>query len=185
MSLTYAISTGIKYRSQFNRYVFNFSNQLIVGMIYTTLIYLMGGTFIDLSPFFQLIFAIFAAAIVYILNTSMISIAVYLDSRHPAISFWKEQYSWLFPIYIGIGIVAAAFVFGYQHNPIIGSLLVVVPLLLLRVSQVQYVERTRDMVAELRKKNVDLEKYSDDISKLNEGLLDPLCRKTCEKDRTQ
>ena len=49
-----------------------------------------------------------------------------------------------------------------------------VPLLLLRVSQVQYVERTRNMVSELRQKNIDLEKYTDDITKLNEGLLDTL-----------
>jgi putative nucleotidyltransferase with HDIG domain len=53
-------------------------------------------------------------------------------------------------------------------------MLVLVPLILLRVSQVQYVDRTRDMVSELRKKNDALEKYSDQISKLNEGLLETL-----------
>jgi diguanylate cyclase (GGDEF)-like protein/putative nucleotidyltransferase with HDIG domain len=174
LSLTYAIILGLKHRSPFNRYIFNFSNQLLAGMIYTYIISLSGGSFIELSPFLQLIFAIFSAVIVYLLNTSMISIGVYLDSRQPVLSFWREQYSWLLPIYIGMGIVAAAFVFGYQQNPIIGSLLILVPLLLLRVSQVQYVDRTRDMVSELRKKNIDLENYSDDITKLNDGLLDTL-----------
>jgi putative nucleotidyltransferase with HDIG domain len=73
-----------------------------------------------------------------------------------------------------MGIVAAAFVFGYKHDPIIGSLLVIVPLLLLRISQVQYVDRTRGMVSEMREKNFDLEKYSEEITKLNDGLLDTL-----------
>ena len=122
----------------------------------------------------QLIFAIISAIIVYVINTSLISIGVYLDTRQPVFPFWKEHYSWLFPIYVGMGIVAAAFVFGYKHDPIVGSLLVIVPLLLLRVSQVQYVDRTRGMVSELRMKNTILEKYSDEITKLNDGLLDTL-----------
>jgi putative nucleotidyltransferase with HDIG domain len=73
-----------------------------------------------------------------------------------------------------MGIVAATFIFGYKHDPIVGSLLVIVPLLLLRVSQVQYVERTRNMVMELKEKTTTLQKYSDEITKLNDGLLDTL-----------
>ncbi len=174
LSLIYAISAGIKHRSPFNRIVFNFSNQLIVGMIYTAIIYLTGKRFIDSSTIMQLLLAVIAAVIVYGINTSLISIGMYLDTKQPTFSFWKEHYSWLFPIYVGMGVVAAAFVFGYKYDPLIGSLLVIVPLLLLRVSQVQYVERTRDMVSELRVKNIALEKYTDEITKLNDGLLDTL-----------
>ena len=174
LSLTYALSTSIKHHSPFNRTVFNFSNQLIAGMVYTTIIVMTGRSFVEMSTFMQLVFAIVAATVVYLLNTTFISVGMYLDSHQPSIEFWKQHYSWLFPIYVGMGIVAAAFVFGYKHDPIIGSLLVIVPLILLRVSQVQYVERTRGMVTELRKKNQELEKYSDEITKLNDGLLDTL-----------
>ena len=174
LSLTYAICTGLKNRSRFNRYVFNLSNQLIAGILYLFIIFLTGKSFTELSTLLQLALAVLSAIIVYALNTSFISIGVHLDSDQPAYHFWKQHYSWLFPIYVGMGVVAAAFVFGYIHDPFIGSLLVLVPLLLLRVSQVQYVERTREMVSELRKKNLDLEKYSDEITKLNEGLLDTL-----------
>jgi diguanylate cyclase (GGDEF)-like protein/putative nucleotidyltransferase with HDIG domain len=174
LSMAYAISTGIKHRSPFNRLVFNFSNQLIVGMIYTTIIYLTGKPFIESTTLMQLILAVIAAVIVYGINTSLISIGVHLDTHQPAFLFWKEQYSWLFLFYIGMGIVAAAFVFGYKYDPLIGSLLVIVPLLLLRVSQVQYVNRTRGMVSELRVKNAALEKYTEEITKLNDGLLDTL-----------
>ena len=174
LSMAYAISTGIKHRSPFNRLIFNFSNQLIVGMIYTTIIYLTGKPFIESPTLTQLILAVIAAVIVYGVNTGLISIGVHLDTHQSAFSFWKEQYSWLFPLYVGMGIVAAAFVFGYKYDPLIGSLLVIVPLLLLRVSQVQYVNRTRGMVRELRVKNTALEKYTDEITKLNDGLLDTL-----------
>ena len=174
LSLTYAISAGIKNRSPFNRYVFNFSNQLFVGVLYLTIIHLIGKSFAEVSTLMQLLLAVLSAVIVYAINTSFISFGVHLDSGQPVYRFWKQQYSWLFPIYIGMGIVAAAFVFGYKHDPIVGSLLVLVPLLLLRISQVQYVERTRDMVAELREKNRVLENNSIEIVKLNEGLLDTL-----------
>lgn len=174
LSLTYAISAGIKNRSPFNRYVFNFSNQLFVGILYLAIIRLTGKAFVEASTLMQLILAVLSAVIVYIFNTSFISLGVHLDSGQPIYQFWRQQYSWLFSFYIGMGIVAAAFVFGYKHDPIVGSLLVLVPLLLLRISQVQYVERTREMVAELREKNRVLENNSIEITKLNEGLLDTL-----------
>jgi putative nucleotidyltransferase with HDIG domain len=143
-------------------------------MIYTTIIYLTGIPFILSSTLEQLILSVIAAVIVYVVNTSLITIGVHLDTKQPLFPFWKEQYSWLFPNYIGMGVVTAAFVFGYKNDPLIGSTLVVVPLLLLRVSQVQYVERTRGMVSELRVKNTALEKNTDEITKLNDGLLDTL-----------
>ena len=174
LSLTYAISTGIKHRSSFNRYVFNFGNQLIAGMVYLTIIYLAGLSFVELSTLMQLAIAAMSAVVVYITNTSLISIGVHLDSGQDPYRFWKQHYSWLLPIYLGMGVVAAAFVFGYKHAPLIGSLLVIVPIFLLRVSQVQYVERTRGMVGELRKKTQELEKYTEEITKLNDGLLDTL-----------
>jgi diguanylate cyclase (GGDEF)-like protein/putative nucleotidyltransferase with HDIG domain len=174
LGLTYALVTGIKHQSRFNRYVFNFSNQLIAGMTYLIIIFITGRSFVDSPTTLQLGFAITAAIISFGINTGLITFGIHFETGEPVRKFWKENYSWLIFIYIGMGIVAAAFVFGYKHDPLIGSLLVIVPLILLRVSQVQYVERTRSMVGELRKKNNDLEIYSDEIAKLNEGLLDTL-----------
>jgi putative nucleotidyltransferase with HDIG domain len=73
-----------------------------------------------------------------------------------------------------MGIVADAFIFGYKQDAIMGTLLIIAPLLLLRLSQVQYVGRTRDLVTELRVKNLALEKNSAEITNLNDGLLDTL-----------
>ena len=174
LSFVYTLTTCIKHNSPFNRYIFNFSNQLIAGLLYLTIIFLTGNSYIEFPNLIQILLATMSIFIVYILNTGFISIGMYLDSRNPIFPFWKEHYSWLFPIYIGMGLVAAAFVFGYKHDPIFGSLLVVMPLLLLRISQVQYVDRTKAMVKEMRTKNTDLEKYTDEITKLNDGLLDTL-----------
>ena len=157
LSLAYALISGLKHHSPLNRYFFNFANQLLAGMLYLTIIFLTGNTYLSYSNLIQILLATMSILIVYILNTGLISIGMHIDSRKAIIPFWKEQYSWLFPTYIGMGIVAAAFVFGYKYDPIFGTLLVVSPILLLRVSQVQYVERTKTMVKDLRDKNTDLE----------------------------
>jgi putative nucleotidyltransferase with HDIG domain len=50
----------------------------------------------------------------------------------------------------------------------------VTPMLFLRLSQKQYVSRTREVVMELREKNQSLKKTSQEIADLNEGLLETL-----------
>jgi diguanylate cyclase (GGDEF)-like protein/putative nucleotidyltransferase with HDIG domain len=174
LSATYAIITGLIYHSPLSRIVFNFSNQLLAGMLYNMFILSSGQPFVEWSSLTQLIFAILSAVTVFFLNTSLITIGIHLDKGQPAISFWKEQYSWLFPIYISIGVIAAAVVFGYKHDPFIGPVLAIVPLLVLRYSQVQHVIRTQVMVRELRQKNTILEHNSEEINKLNTGLLETL-----------
>jgi len=174
LSTAYAIITGIRHRSPFNRYVFNFGNQLFAGMMYTILISFSGKSFIEWNTLMQLSFAVTSAAIVFYLNTGLITIGMHLDTGQPMFPFWKEQYSWLFPIYLGMGVVAAAFIFGFKYDLVVGSLLIAVPIFLLRLSQTQYVNRTSVMVSELREKNIILEKNTKEISRLNEGLLETL-----------
>jgi hypothetical protein len=77
---------------------------------------------------------------------------------------WKEQYAWLVTIYVGIGFITTIFIFGYREEGVLGALLMMAPLLLLRISQKQYVDRTREAVTELREKNIILEKNAEEIN---------------------
>jgi putative nucleotidyltransferase with HDIG domain len=73
-----------------------------------------------------------------------------------------------------MGLIAYALVFSYQIADLYGTLVVLVPLLLLRLSQIQYIDRTRSMVNEQKNKNYALEKSTQEIQRLNEGLLNTL-----------
>jgi putative nucleotidyltransferase with HDIG domain len=115
-----------------------------------------------------------SAAILYLSTTWLIAFGMSLDLKQPAQQIWKEQYSWLALHYVGIGFIAYALVFGYEKAQMIGMLLVVVPMILLRLSQKQYLDRTRQVVTELREKNQALEKSYKEINNLNEGLLETL-----------
>jgi putative nucleotidyltransferase with HDIG domain len=101
----------------------------------------------------------------------MVAIGMGLDLKQPSGQLWQEQFRWLAPYYLGIGLITYALIFGYKHDHITGLLLMVVSMFLLRVSQKQYIDRTREVVTELREKNQILKKNSEEITDLNEGLL--------------
>ncbi len=170
-SLVLAISLIIKYRSPFSRFVFNFSNHILAGTLSLGLILLAGNNFLGLNPLYQIILSLASAAILYFTTTWMVAFGMSLDLKQPALQIWKEQFSWLAPYYMGIGFITYALIFGYRYDHVTGLLLMVIPMILLRISQKQYVDRTRQVVAELRDKNQILKKNSEEIVELNEGLL--------------
>jgi diguanylate cyclase (GGDEF)-like protein/putative nucleotidyltransferase with HDIG domain len=173
-SLVIATALLLKYRSPFNRFVFNLSNHILAGSLSLVFVVVVGNDFMDLAPVYQIALSLISAAILYFTTSWMVAFGMSLDLKQPAKQIWREQYRWLAPYYLGIGFIAYALIFGYRHDHIIGLLLMVIPMILLRVSQKQYIERTRQIVTELRDKNQVLKKNSDEIVELNEGLLTTL-----------
>jgi diguanylate cyclase (GGDEF)-like protein/putative nucleotidyltransferase with HDIG domain len=171
VSLSLAVSLLIKYRSRFNRFVFNLCNHILAGTLSLTVVLLAGGNFIGLTSPHQLALSLISSAILFLTTTWMVTFGMSLDLKQPVRHLWMEQFSWLAPYYIGIGFIAYAMVFGYRHDHVTGLLLLVIPMILLRISQKQYVERTRQVVTELRQKNQMLQVNSEQIAELNEGLL--------------
>jgi putative nucleotidyltransferase with HDIG domain len=171
ISLVLAISLMIKYRSHFSRFVFNFSNHVLAGALSLAAMMPVGGNFMGLNPPFQIGLCLVSAAILFLTTTWMVAFGMSLDLKQPALYLWKEQFSWLAPYYLGIGFIAYAMVYGYRYDHVTGFLVMVIPMLLLRISQKQYIERTRQVVTELREKNEMMNRNSEEIVELNEGLL--------------
>ena len=174
-SALFAITAAIKFRSQFNRLVFNFSNHVFAGTIINIFIYLAGP---DVSnwkyPHLELIVVLVTSLILFVCTTIMVSIGIGLDHRQSPLAVWKEQYKWMAPYYLGIGFISFSLMFGYAYAGLLGIVTMVIPLVLLRISQAQYVEHTRAIVNEIRQKNQELEKASHEINEMNEGLLSTL-----------
>jgi diguanylate cyclase (GGDEF)-like protein/putative nucleotidyltransferase with HDIG domain len=170
-SLVLALSLLVKYRSQFSRFVFNLSNHVLSGVLVFGSVLLTGDSFLTLPIVNQIGISLVSAAILYLATTWMIALGMGLSLNQPASQIWKEQFSWLAPYYLGIGLITYALIFGYGHHHVIGLLIMAVPMVLLRFSQKQYLDRTREVVTELREKNQILQKNSEEISELNEGLL--------------
>jgi diguanylate cyclase (GGDEF)-like protein/putative nucleotidyltransferase with HDIG domain len=174
LSFVFAIVAFVKHRSSFNRLIFNISNQMIAGLIYTLLIARIGIPFTELNEVFQCMISLGAICIVYLSTTFTIAIAIGLDRGVSIRTIWKDQFSWLAPYYFAMGLVAYGLIFSYQKAGIFGTLVILVPLLLLRFSQKQYIDRTRNIVQQLREKNLALETSASEINDLNDGLLSAL-----------
>jgi len=122
----------------------------------------------------ELIIALAASFILFISTTTLISIGMGVDLKQSPYAIWKEQYQWMAPYYLGIGFISFALMFGYAYADLLGIFTMIIPMSLLRISQAQYVEHTRVVVSELRRKNQELENNSLEISQLNDGLLGTL-----------
>ena len=174
VSLAVAFALLIKHRSPISRFIFNFSNHMLAGTLSLALIATTGRDFLMWNPLAQLLFSLVSALILYLSSTWLIATGMSLDLKQPARQIWKEQFGWLTLYYIGIGLIAYTFVFGYKYDEVAGILLMGVPMVFLRLSQTQYINRTREVVMELREKNQILKKNSEEIAELNEGLLETL-----------
>ena len=173
-SLVLAVSLAIKHRSAFSRFIFNFSNHLISGNIIIGIILLAGGNFTELTLLFQLVLCLLTALSLYLFTTTLVSIGMSLDLKEPLLGTWKLHFGWLLPYYVGIGFISFTMIFGYIHASAFGLIIMVVPMFLLRFSQAQYINHTKNAVAELREKNMVLKKTFDEIADINEGLLTTL-----------
>jgi diguanylate cyclase (GGDEF)-like protein/putative nucleotidyltransferase with HDIG domain len=174
VSFVVAITLFIKYRSPVNRFVFNFSNHILAGILCFVLLLIAGQPYLKWEPINQILLILMSSVIMYATTTWSIAFGMSLDLKQPARQIWKEQYSWLAPYYIGFGLIAYTLVFGYLHDGNVGILLMIIPMILLRFSQKQYISRTKEAVIELREKNLILKKSSEEIAGLNEGLLEIL-----------
>jgi putative nucleotidyltransferase with HDIG domain len=109
--------------------------------------------------------------VIYLSTTWMVTFAMHLSIGVPIKRTWNEQFSWLAPYYLVLGMISYALSFSYIHAGFIGALVITVPLMLLYFSQKQYIDRTKEIVKELKEKNIILKNNSDEITTLNEGLL--------------
>jgi diguanylate cyclase (GGDEF)-like protein/putative nucleotidyltransferase with HDIG domain len=174
LALTFALVAKIKHNSKLNRFVFNSINHMIAGLIISGIIMLTGKSFHTYSLIVQLLICVVSGLVVFLSTTVLISLAIKIDAGISFKQVWQEKFSWLTPYYISMGLIAYALILGYQTTGLVGLAVILIPLLMLRLSVKQYIDRTITMVNELRGKNNLLEKSSQEINKLNEDLLKAL-----------
>ncbi|MFN8490570.1 MAG: diguanylate cyclase [Caldilineaceae bacterium] len=166
-----AVVAYIKYRSPLIRFFFNTSNHLLGGLFSACLILLSGRVFNSLSLPLQITLATLGALVIYLSTTSFVAGAISIDKQLALGAVWTERFRWLAPYYAALGIVAYALVFSYQTTGLIGVCVSLVPLFMLRYSQMQYVKHTETMVNQLRTQNSELMGQAAEISLLNDEIL--------------
>jgi diguanylate cyclase (GGDEF)-like protein/putative nucleotidyltransferase with HDIG domain len=177
-----AIVARVKQRSPWNRLLFNFSNHLLGGLIVSVVFLLSGQPIHEWSLGVQLGLTLVAGSVLFFVTTLFLSGAIVLDRGLPFDRIWSERFRWLWPYYLALGVVAFALAFSYDRAGFLGIVVILVPLLMLRYSQTQYIDRTEKLVHRLRTTNVELRRQTEEVELLNEELLLTLARATDLRD---
>ncbi|GIV77562.1 MAG: hypothetical protein KatS3mg050_1956 [Litorilinea sp.] len=176
LSLVITAVAYIKHGARWSRLIFNFSNHTIASLLTIWLVSLLGRPLATWPLPIQLGMTLLASCLVYISTTGLVAVAVSLNTGHPVKRIWMERFRWLGPNYLVLGLVAYALIFSYATAGPSGTLIILVPLLMLQISQRQYIETTKAMIARLREINSQLRKQTEQVLTLNEDLLLALAR---------
>ena len=124
-----------------------------------------------------------AALAFYVVNTSLISIAIGLATRSSIVAMWREEFQWLVGHYVALCVMGLFLSVAYTQFGVLGIAVFILPIVMMRYTQKQYVDRTEDGVRELRRMNEELTvanqeiaTASDAIQHFNDELFEMLAR---------
>ena len=182
LTLVIAVASLIKHRSPLNRLIFNTSNHLLGALICVNFLQLTGVVITEHLALAPILVVLTATLLNYLTTSVLIAGVIRLSSEQSARNVWFERFYWLWPYYVILGLVAYTLALGYLSSGLTGVLVFLIPLLMLRVSQTEYIKRTESMVVQLRTANTELIERSNEISASNEGLILALSRASDLRD---
>jgi putative nucleotidyltransferase with HDIG domain len=100
---------------------------------------------------------VFAGLTSYTVNATLLVGLMALGSGLRPLDAWREDWAWLWPHYVGFGVLASGLVVVERTAGGAGLLLLAVPVGLLWLGERQYVTRSRSSVYELRAKHAELQ----------------------------
>lgn len=98
-----------------------------------------------------------AALAAYLVTSLLLPVVMWLARGDRPFAAWREQLAWLWPHYIGFGLLAGTLVEVERRLGPAGVLVFAVPVLLLWIGEQQYLSRSRVGVQVLRERNEELE----------------------------
>ena len=114
--------------------------------------------------------ALTGAVVTYAVNAYLVDQVVALTTRRSLHEVWNEQDRWLFPHYAVLGFLGLALALAYDSLGVAGLLAFLAPPVMMQLSIKQYIERTTENVAALRRKNEQLETANRDILEMSHRL---------------
>jgi diguanylate cyclase (GGDEF)-like protein len=110
----------------------------------------------------------------YATNMTLLAGAMSLAEGQRFVDVWRERFSWLWTHYIASAVVAAAVIASQRALGLYVFVIFGLPVLMLWVTQKQYLDRSRANVDQLRRSHQELERANERLRGLladNEGLL--------------
>ena len=176
LGILIAFASYAKQRTAISRFIFNASNHTIGGLIIAGFLTFLATPVREWSLLRLFIIGTAAAGLLYLSTTIILTMVISLNNGQKFKEIWVERFRWLGLYYLALGAIASALVFSYNTIELIGILIIFLPLVMMRYSQKQYIDRTETMVHSLQTTNTQLVQKSEEITLLNEELLLTLAR---------
>jgi putative nucleotidyltransferase with HDIG domain len=116
--------------------------------------------------------AVLGIGLYYLMNISLVTVAVSLATRQSITAVFREKFEWLLPHYLVFGLLGLALAVAYEGLSYFGLLAFVAPPLMMRFAIKQYIDKTAQNVEELNQRNRELQKANRDILGMAEQLRD-------------
>ena len=149
--------------------LFNIGSEVLVNVAMASFAWWLMGGALDVDELVVPI-ALGAVAVYYVLNISLVTMAVSLATKTPLLSVWAEKFDWLVPHYLVFGMLGLALAVAYDGLGFAGVLAFAAPPLMMRFSIKQYIDKTAANVEELKKRNAELQQANRDILQMADQL---------------
>ena len=166
-----AIATDLGVGTWYKR-LFNVGSFIVVNLIVAYMVRSLVGILGPGLPVNTWLIPIALGGVVvyYLLNISLVTVAVGLSTKTSLLEVWREKFEWLLPHYVVFGLLGLALALGYQGIGYLGILAFVAPPLMMRFSVKQYVDKTAQNVDELKKRNRKLLQANRDVLAMADRL---------------
>jgi HD-GYP domain-containing protein (c-di-GMP phosphodiesterase class II) len=114
----------------------------------------------------KLLAAVGAGVVFYLVNITLLSVAMGVSEHMSPLNVWRERFRWLAPYYLASGALGLAVAVAFERLGVGGLAAFALPPAFMMVSTKQYLDRTRASVEEIRRTNADLA----DLLRLTSGL---------------
>lgn len=112
-----------------------------------------------------------ATGLYYLVNVGLVVMAIALSERRSPLQVWREGFQWLWVHYLALGFIALVLAVAYTGLGVYGVLAFLIPLLIVRYAQKQYIDRTAENVQALKALNLELLAANEEVRQVNDELL--------------
>src|SRR5881628_1617838 len=135
------IASAVGARRPPHKVLFNFGALMLAGAA-SALVIEAWGWLATTSQWLMIGPAILAAAAHFLVNAFLVALVISLSSGSSVRTVWKENFTWLWPHYLVLGVFALAIASAYSALGLWGIAVFVIPPLMMRLSLKQYLDRT-------------------------------------------
>ena len=162
---------------------FNWSTHVLAGAIPAIIMRALGLS-LHIADLPVLVASMIVAAVAYfIVESILVATVIAVSMRAPVMRTWTIQFRWLAGHYLVLCIMGLFFSLAYVAFGWPGMIVFVLPILMMRYSQMQYVEQTEGSIRELKRLNQELARANQEtisanntVQQLNNELFSTLAQ---------